>query len=187
MDPINRSKLETFATTISLSEETWEILVSNASKVSIQPSELLILCLKCSSYEKIISKEEIRATVSYNPETCGLIKKIYLTEEEHHSVQAIRCILKISVSFYISIAITEYAERITLLLLKENKNKNFWIVEKWIKNVERELMNISRKVLNIDLNILDFGITMIKYKGKDIISEELVENRMKKYFQPGFL
>lgn len=179
MDTIIRKNLEIYSTTMSLSDNAWEALKVCATKTSISISELTVLCVKCKVHENQIREKSDRPTIIYNPEPCAVIKKVYMTKEEHNTVQTIRNILKTSVSYFASTAVIEYAERITSLIEKEKLSKNSWIIEKWMKRVEIELMSISRKILKVEPNLLEFGITMTRFKGNKINPEEFIQNLLK--------
>jgi len=184
MDTINRNQIENYATTMSLPDEAWKTLCTYAAQISMSISEFLILCLKCSAQNNQIQQISERPTVSYNNETCAVIKKIYLTREEHHTLQSMRNILKLSVSCMAAIAIMKYAEKIATLLEKEKSSKNSWIIEKWRKRVELELMFISREIVKMKHNLFEFRITITQVKGRMVNIQELSQKLMENYSIP---
>lgn len=99
MDFLKKRQIETIATTVSLNSDAVEILSKCCNKAGIKPDDLLLLCLKCWVHKSRNIEKSERATVNYNLESCSLIKKIYMTTEEHHSLQAIRYTTKTSVSY----------------------------------------------------------------------------------------
>ena len=112
-------------TTVSLPEEAYEKILRCSQILKVSPRQFSLLCLKVFLYLNPYPDNSQRATVEYNSEPVSEIFMIKLSKEEHDCVHSYRYIAKISVSYLMSVAVKDFAERLTYLLLKKGKLLSF--------------------------------------------------------------